>query len=55
LTTGTIYEVYLGGTASGTLTDGLYQAGTYSEGTPYTRFTVAEVVTTIGNVGNRGR
>jgi hypothetical protein len=55
LTTDTTYEVYLGGTASGTLADGLYQAGTYSEGTPYTRFTVAEVVTTIGNVGNRGR
>lgn len=58
LKTGTTYEVSYGGQATGEVTDGLYQGGTYSGGTVYTTFTVSGVVTGVGNVrsfGGRGR
>lgn len=48
LVTGATYELYLGGTATGTVTDGLYQNGSYTPGTPYTSFTIADTVTRIG-------
>lgn len=49
LENGVTYEVFYGGEASGTVTDGLYQDATYSAGTQYTSFTISDVVTRIGN------
>ena len=42
------YDLYLGGTCTGTSTDGLYEGGTYTPGTRYTSFTISEIATTIG-------
>ena len=39
------YNVYYGGSSTGTVTDGLYQGGTYTPGTKYTSFTISGVVT----------
>lgn len=47
LTRGSAYDVYLGGSSTGTATDGLYQDGTYTVGTKYTTFTVSGVVTKV--------
>jgi len=47
LTKGATYDIYLGGTCSGTLTDGLYNGGTYSGGTKLKSFTVSSTVTKI--------
>lgn len=57
LATGTAYEVYTGGSSTGTVSNGLYQNGTYTAGTKYTSFTVAGVVTRVGATtgGNMGR
>jgi hypothetical protein len=41
------YNVYLGGSSSGTLLDGLYTDGTYSPGTKYKSFTISSTVTTV--------
>ena len=38
---GETYDVYVDGTATGTLTDGLYQGGTYTPGTYLGDFTVS--------------
>jgi len=46
---GTTYEVYCGGSSTGTATDGLYEGGTYSAGTKYTSFTISSMVTPLGN------
>ncbi|MEZ4525593.1 MAG: carbohydrate-binding domain-containing protein [Desulfobacterales bacterium] len=48
LTRGSTYDVYLGGTSSGTVTDGLHENGIYTPGSKYTSFTVSGAVTTIG-------
>lgn len=48
---GQSYNVYLGGSYIGTLTDGIYEGGTYTEGAKYTTFTVSSIVTKIGNTG----
>jgi hypothetical protein len=50
LTTGS-YNLYLGGSSTGTPTDGLYAGGTYTPGTKYTTFTISSIVTTIGGGG----
>ena len=50
LATGETYTVNLGGSASGTATDGLYDGG-YTPGTEYTSFTVSSVVTQVGGGG----
>jgi len=42
---GSSYDVYLGGSSTGTVTDGLYLNGTYTPGTKNTTFTVSGVVT----------
>jgi hypothetical protein len=42
------YNLYLGGSSTGTPTDGLYEGGTYSPGTLYRSFTISSIVTTIG-------
>lgn len=49
LTKGTSYDVYAGGSATGTATDGLYPGGTYSSGTKYTTSTVSGVVTKVNS------
>ncbi len=51
LTNGETYTVSIGGSSTGTATDGLYQNGTYTPGSEYTRFTIADVVTKIGDTG----
>jgi hypothetical protein len=50
LTTGS-YNLYLGGSSTGAVTDGLYTGGTYTPGTKYTTFTISSIVTTIGGGG----
>jgi hypothetical protein len=45
------YNLYLGGSSTGTVTDGLYTGGTYTPGTKYTTFTISSIVTTIGGGG----
>jgi hypothetical protein len=50
LTTGS-YNLYLGGSSTGTLTNGLYEGGTYTPGTKYTTFTISSIVTIIGGGG----
>ena len=45
------YNVYLGGTSTGTLSYGVYEDGTYTPGTEYTSFTISEIVTTVGGGG----
>jgi hypothetical protein len=47
LKTGTTYSLYLGGSSSGTATDGLYSGGTYTTGTLSTSFTISSVVTKV--------
>ena len=48
LVQGATYDVYYGGSTTGTAQDGLYQDGEYTPGTEYTSFTVSSAVTTIG-------
>jgi len=47
LSNGAKYDVYVGGTASGTTLDGLYQNETYTPGTQYTNFQISGSVTRI--------
>jgi hypothetical protein len=54
LETGQTYDVYVGGSASGTSTDGLYSSGTYSSGTNVGSFTISNAVTTLGSTGGMG-
>ena len=53
IVTGTTYDMYLGGSSTGTATDGLYEGGTYSSGTQYTSLTISGVVTSVGGGGFR--
>lgn len=46
---GSTYEVYYGGSSDGTVSDGLYQGGTYTPGSKYTSFTISSIVTQLGN------
>jgi hypothetical protein len=48
LVQGSTYDVYYGGTCTGTVVDGLYQDGTYTPGTKYTTFTITTTVTNVG-------
>lgn len=48
---GTSYNLYTGGSSSGTVSDGLYTNGTYSPGTLAATFTVSSIVTNIGSTG----
>ncbi|MBN1509775.1 MAG: carbohydrate-binding domain-containing protein [Sedimentisphaerales bacterium] len=48
LVKGSTYDVYYGGSSTGTLCDGLYQDGTYTPGTKYTSFTISSTVTNVG-------
>ncbi len=44
---GSTYDVYYGGSSTGTICDGLYEGGTYTPGTKYTSFTVTSMVTNV--------
>ena len=48
---GTTYVIYTGGSATGTVTDGLYSGGSYTPGTQIDTFTIAGTVTMIGSGG----
>ena len=45
------HDLYLGGSSTGTSTDGLYEGGTYTPGTKFISFTISEIATTIGGGG----
>jgi hypothetical protein len=45
LVNGATYDIYYGGSSTGTVTDGLYAGGTYTAGTKYTSLTLADVIT----------
>jgi hypothetical protein len=49
LVKGTTYNVFLGGSATGTVTDGLYENPTYTAGTKNSSFTVASAVTKVNS------
>ncbi len=49
-----LHTLYLGGSSTGTPTDGLYEGGVYTPGTEYNSFTISEIVTTIGGGGGWG-
>ena len=49
LARGVTYNVYYGGTATGTAQDGLYHGGAYTPGTAYTTFTVSSALTALGS------
>jgi hypothetical protein len=46
---GVTYSVYTGGSSTGTVTDGLYEGGTYNPGSKFTDFTVSGIVTKINS------
>ncbi|MBI5649450.1 MAG: carbohydrate-binding domain-containing protein [Chloroflexi bacterium] len=48
LVQGATYDVYLGGSSTGTMKDGLYQGGATTLGAKNTTFTIAGIVTRIG-------
>lgn len=48
LARGVTYDVYYGGSSSGSVQDGLYQNGTYTPGTLYTSLTLSGIVTRLG-------
>lgn len=50
---GTTYQIFVGGSSTGTVTDGLYQGGSYQGGEVYASFTVSNIVTQIGNTSFR--
>ncbi|MEN6409417.1 MAG: dockerin type 1, partial [Anaerolineaceae bacterium] len=54
LTNGTTYDVFTGGSSTGTEADGLYQDGSYTPGTQMTSLTISGMVTTTGNGGFGG-
>ena len=54
LAAGATYDVYLGGSSSGTVTNGLFEGGSYSGGTLFTSLTLSNVVTTYGGMGGGG-
>lgn len=47
---GTTYDIYTGGSSSGTAADGLYQNGVYTAGTKYGSFTISGIVTRVNNL-----
>jgi len=51
LALGSAYDVYVGGSCTGTIIDGLYSGGTYTPGTKYTSFTIYTKVTRLGPSG----
>lgn len=54
LAKGSTYDVYYGGSSTGTISDGLYQDGTYTPGAKYASFTVSGTVTKVGTGAGPG-
>lgn len=54
LTRGATYQVFLGGSSTGTAVDGMYSGGTYSGGTQAASLTLSAIVTTSGSGGGQG-
>ncbi|MBK9124566.1 MAG: carbohydrate-binding domain-containing protein [Chloroflexi bacterium] len=54
LVAGETYTINQGGSASGTATDGLYDAASYSAGSPYTTLTLSSVISQAGVMGGFG-
>ncbi len=48
LTKGTTYNIYYGGTSTGTVKDGLYVGGVYTPGNKYDSFTLSSIALKIG-------
>ena len=48
---GTTYTVYLGGSSSGSVTDGLYTGGAYGGGVESTSLALSGMITTSGAAG----
>jgi hypothetical protein len=46
LTNGSTYNIYVGGSSTGTLKDCIYSNGVYTPGTKYTSLTINSIVTT---------
>lgn len=51
LVNGDTYKIYYGGTCTGTVKDGLYTDGSYSNGTEFDSTTLSNIVNTIGTSG----
>lgn len=51
---GSTYNVYYGGSSTGTVQDGIYSNGTYTAGTKNTSFTISDMVTTLGSYSKGG-
>jgi len=51
LSLGSTYDVYIGGSHTGAVKDGLFSGGTYTPGTKYTSFTITSKVTRLGPSG----
>lgn len=47
LVSGSSYNIYLGGSSTGTMVDGVYYDGTYTLGTMYSSFTISNTVTNV--------
>jgi hypothetical protein len=54
LASGEEYNVYSGGSSTGTVTDGLYSGGVYTPGTQVATFTISGIVTNAGSSGGGG-
>jgi hypothetical protein len=50
---GVTYDIYAGGSVSGTLTDGIASGGVYAQGVLVDSLTIADVVTTAGAAGGQ--
>ena len=48
------HKIFLGGSSTGTESDGLYTGGTYTQGSEYTTFNIQSVTTTVGSSGPPG-
>jgi hypothetical protein len=51
LALGSSYDVYVGGSCTGTVIDSLYSGGIYTPGTKYVSFTISGMVTRLGPSG----
>jgi hypothetical protein len=47
LTKGSTYDIYVGGSSTGTLKDGIYSNGAYTAGTKYASLTITNIVTSF--------
>lgn len=55
LTQGATYNIYTGGSSTGTVKDGLYSDGIYTAGTKFTSLTISSIITTAGSANNAAR